>query len=381
METIAKSKALEEFKEAAQTLVNPALQDWMDQDGKVVGYFCSYGPQEIITAAGFFPFRMRGTGNTGTELADAYLTPVNCSFIRHCLNLGLLGDYEFIDGLICINTCDNIRRVYDNWKRKVDTSFIHIISLPKKTEEPQVEWFRGELAIVKDAMEKHFDVEITDERMWEAIRLHNETRRLQRELYAIRKRDNPPITGAETLAVTVAGTAMPRERYNQLLRDLLDDIRELEENTEWRARLLITGSVLDDPEYIEAIEAQGGLVVADSLCFGSRNLWNDVDEDGGDPLTALARYYIAERPQCPRMLGTQQRRADFIKDMIQEFNVDGVIGERMMFCDYWVTEHYILGKDFKEEDIPFLRIDREYLLGGVGQLKTRVQAFLETMGR
>jgi benzoyl-CoA reductase/2-hydroxyglutaryl-CoA dehydratase subunit BcrC/BadD/HgdB len=135
VEARPESQALQEFAEAAQTLSNPALRRWKEEGKKVVGYFCSYGPQELITAAGFLPFRMRGTGSTGTELADAYLTSVNCSFIRHCLNLGLQGEYDFLDGLVVLSSCDNIRRVYDNWKRKVDTPFVHMISLPKTTGE------------------------------------------------------------------------------------------------------------------------------------------------------------------------------------------------------------------------------------------------------
>jgi len=122
-------------------------------------------------------------------------------------------------------------------------------------------------------------------------------------------------------------------------------------------------------------------VVTDSLCFGSRMMWRDVDEGASDPITALARYHVIDRPHCPRVFDPELRRPDFIKDMIREFKVDGVIGERMVFCDIWTGENYVLAMDLREEGIPFLRLDREYLLGGVGQLRTRVQAFLETIGR
>lgn len=381
METKVKTKAMQEFSEAAKTLVNPAVQDWRRQGGKVVGYFCSYVPEEIITAAGFLPFRMRATGSTGTELADAYLSSINCSFTRHCFNMGLRGEYGFVEGVIWPSTCDHVRRIYDNWKRKVETPFVHIMSLPKKTEEPQVGWYRDEMVNLKEALEKHFGMKITDERLWEAIRLHNETRRLQRQLYELRKKRNPPITGAEALAVMVAGTVMPKERYNQLLKELLDEISQLEGNADYRARLMIVGGILDDPAYIEVIESQGGLVVTDMTCFGTKIMWNDVAEGAGDPLTALARYYIADRPSCPRMFGDYSRRADFVREMVRKFKVDGIIGERLIFCDLWTVEHYMLDKDLKAEGVPYLKLDREYLLGGIGQLRTRVQAFLETMRR
>ncbi len=381
MQTSIKSRALKEFAEATATLANPAVQEWRRQGGKVVGYFCSYFPEEIVTAAGFLPFRMRATGSNGTELADAYLSSINCSFTRHCFNLGLRGEYDFVDGAVWLSTCDHVRRIYDNWKRKVNTPFVHIMSLPKKIDEPQVGWYRDEMVNLKEALERHFSVKITDERLWEAIRLHNETRRLQRQLYELRKKDNPPITGTEALAVMVAGTAMPKQRYNQLLRELLDEISQREGNADYRARLMILGGILDDPGYIKVIEEQGGLVVTDMLCFGTKIMWKDVAEGTGDPLAALARYYIAERPSCARMFGDYPRRADFVRDMVREFKVDGIIGERLIFCDLWAVEHYMLAKEFKAEGVPYLMLDREYLLAGVGQLRTRVQAFLETIRR
>jgi len=381
VQTSIKSRALKEFAEATATLANPAVEEWKRQGGKVVGYFCSYFPEEIATAAGFLPFRMRATGSKGTELADAYLSSINCSFTRHCFNMGLLGEYGFIDGAVCLSTCDHVRRVYDNWKWKVNTPFVHMMSLPKKVEEPQVGWYRDEMVNLKQALEKHFSVKITDDRLWEAIRLHNETRRLQRQLYELRKRQNPPITGAEALSVMVAGTAMPKQQYNLLLRELLDEISQREGNADYKARLMILGGILDDPGYIEVIEEQGGLVVTDMLCFDTKIMWKDVPEGTGDPLAALAQYYIAERPSCPRMFGDYPRRADFVRDMVREFKVDGIIGERLIFCDLWALEHYLQAKESKAGGVPYLILDREYLLAGIGQLRTRVQAFLETIRR
>jgi len=295
--------------------------------------------------------------------------------------MALQREYDFVDGVVWVNSCDHVRRLYDNWKRKLEIPFAHIMALPKQTREPQVEWYRDELMTFKESLEKHFGVEITDERLWEVIRLHNETRHLQRRLYELRKGESPPITGAETLAVMVAGTAMPKERYNQLLGELLDEASQWDGHADYRARLMILGGILDDPAYVKVIEGQGGLVVTDSLCFGSRIVWEEVDEGAGEPIAALARYYLVDRPQCPRMFGEEARRREFVRNMIREFKVDGVIGERLVFCDYWTGEQFMLGKGLKDEGIPFLKLDREYLLGGVGQLRTRVQAFLETIGR
>ena len=142
---------------------------------------------------------------------------------------------------------------------------------------------------------------------------------------------------------------------------------------------MVSGGILDAPEYMDIIEDQGGLVVTDSICFGTRLFWVDTSDEG-DPYEAIARYQIQQRPTCPRSYGDQPKRAKFLQDMIKDFRVDGVIGERLLFCDSWVVEHYMNDQDLKEAGIPFLKLDREYIMSGKGQLRTRVQAFLEMLG-
>jgi benzoyl-CoA reductase subunit C len=379
LQTYVKSAPLEAFSAAARTIVNPAVREWKGRGGGILGYFCSAMPVEMITAAGLLPFRLRATGSTGTELSDSCLTNINCSFPRHAFNMALKGEYDFLDGLVIFNSCDHIRRIYDHWIRRIETPFVKILSLPRKDEPPQVEWFRDEIAILREQMQEHFRVEITDDSLREAIALHNTSRRRQRELYMLRRKDAPPITGAEMLAVTVAGTAMPPGQYNQLVGDLVEAAAGSEGHSGYRARLLIMGGELDSPEYVKVIEGQGGLVVADSLCFGSRTIWKDVDETASDPLTALAQYYVADRPSCARMYTRYGERVEYVGNMIRDFKVDGVIFVRLTFCELWGFEQYSLENDFKQLNIPLLCMDREYSQIGVGQLRTRIQAFLETL--
>ncbi len=379
METSIKSDAFDKFVQASSCILNPEIEAWKEQGGKVAGFFCSTVPEEIFTAAGIMPFRMRGTGSTGTELSDSCFSAINCSFPRHTMNQALKGEYDFLDGLICINSCDHVRRIYDNWIRHLKTPFVEVMSLPRKIEQPQIDWYRDEINVLKGQIEEHFKVEITDKNLRDAIKLHNEIRSLQKQLYELRKVDNPPITGTETLAVMVAGTAMPRPQYKALLEELLEDLSGHEGTGKYRARIMIVGGELDDPEYIKIIEEQGGLVVTDSTCFGTRLMWRPVDEDNLDPVQALASYYIYDRPSCPRMYGDQERRIDYTREMAKEFNVDGIIGERLLFCDQWLVEHYMTNLDLKDDGIPFMALDREYILSGKGQLRTRVQAFLEKL--
>ena len=381
LETKVKSKALDTFKEAAETIVNPELKKWMDWGGKVTGYFCCYAPEEIITAAGMVPMRVRATGSTSTELADTYLSSINCSFCRHAFNMGLLGEYDFLEAVVWLNNCDHIRRIYDNWRRKVGTPLAHMMSLPKLTGDKQVAWWREELVIFKEALEKHLGITITDDKLRKAIKTHNETRRLLRQLYDLRKKANPPITGADTLAAVIASTAMPREQYNKMLTELLNELKGAEGIKNYKFRLMLVSSILDDPKLIKIIEDLGGLVVTDSACYGSRSCWVDVDEKAKDPLGALAKYAIQEKPACPRMFLGFPQRSEYIQNMIKEYKVDGIIALRMVFCDLWAGELFMMEKDLQQAHIPVLHMDREYLMAGTsGQVRTRVQAFIESIG-
>lgn len=373
------SKVFSIFSQAASSVMNPSIEDWKSQGGKVIGYLCSAFPEEIGTAAGILPVRLRAPGSQSTELSDSFFSSLNCTFPRHVFNMALSGGYDFIDGMVFFNSCDHIRRVYDHWVRQLDTPFVEILSWPKKAGAEQVEWFRGELERLVSGIEKHFGVEVRDDALRQAIALHNEGRRLLREVYALRKSDAPPITGSETLALTVASTAMPQTIYNEYLEEFLAELKSADGLTGYRARVMLLGGELDNPDLVDIIESQGALVVTDSLCFGSRLLWTDVEEGTDDPLLALARYYVADRPACARMFTEYDRRAEYIRQMLAEFKVDGAIFERLAFCELYGFELFSLGSDFKEWNVPLLSMDREYTLGAVGQLRTRVQAFLEKM--
>ena len=382
METMVKSKALDTFKEAAETIVNPELKKWLDGGGKVGGYFCCYAPEEVITAAGMVPFRVRATGSTGTELADAYLTSINCSFCRHSFNMGLLGEYDFLSGVVWLNNCDHIRRIYDNWVRKVNTPLAHMMSLPKMQADKQVAWWREEMVNFIEALEKSAGVKITDDNLRKAIKTHNETKRLLKQLYELRKKDNPPITGADALSVVIASTSMPRAEFNKMLKELLEELKDAEGIKDYKFRMMLVSSIMDDPNYLKIIEDLGGLIVTDSACYGTRTFWVDVDEKDKDPLGALARHAIQEKPSCPRMFLDLPQRLDHVQKMIKEFKVDGVIALRMVFCDLWAGELFMQEKALNKANVPVLHMDREYLMAGTaGQVRTRAQAFMETIRR
>ena len=370
--------ALEELTDLASDLVNPAVLDWKGKGGKVVGFCCSYVPEEILYAADILPYRIRASGCAETSSADVYMTHLNCSFVRSCLQFALEGRYEFLDGLVFTNSCDHVRRLYDVVRETVNFPFMHFISVPHKVSDDAIAWYKEELSEFRENVERSFGVEITEASLSKAIDVCNETRSLLRRLYELRRSEIPPVTGAESLSVVLAGTTTPKAQYNQLLRRLLEELAEREGTSGYRARLMIAGSGgCDNPAYYEVMEDLGGLVVTDSLCFGSRYFWDPVELEG-DLMFSLAKSYL-NRPSCPRMVDKVAERSDFVKQMVDGFKVDGVIFQRIRYCDLWGGQLLHLRKKLREANIPLLSLEREYMLGGTGQLRTRVQAFLERL--
>lgn len=374
--------ALEELVSLAGGLPNPAIREWKSGGKKVAGFLCTYVPEEILYAADVLPIRLRAPNCTDTTSADVYMSHLNCTFMRSCLQFTLEGKYGFLDGLVFTNSCDHVRRFYDILRaiETKDFPFLYLISVPHKIDDDLIAWYADELTIFRENVERAFKAEVTQEKLRNAIDVYNETRGLLRRLYDLRKRENPPITGAETLNVILAGYSMPKEPYNRMLKGLLGELETRDGISDYRARLMLVGSGgCDDPAYFQVIEDAGGLIVTDSLCFGSRSFWNPV-ECGDDLMLSLASSYLT-RPSCPRMVNNVAERCDFVKQMVKDFNVDGVVFQRIRYCDLWGGQLLHLRAALKSAKVPMLSLEREYALGAVGQLRTRIQAFLERISK
>lgn len=376
-----KSSMLTYFQSIADSLINSEIIEWKKNGGKVIGYFCSFIPPEIISAAGLLPFRLRGTGSTNTVLADNYFTEVSCSFARHCFNQALKKEFDFLDGLIAANGCDHLRHMYENWQNaNIGTPFLYMFFRPTKCGKEMAYLFRYYLIELIDKLNKHFGIEISEIKLKKEIQSSNKTRNLLRKLYKLRKAALQPITGSEMVSVMVAETAMQRERYNEMLMSLLNCLKDTK-SVEARdtARIMILGACNDNPFLCNLIEENGASVVTDESCFGSRNIWKDINEEETDPLRAISDFYVNDRPSCPRIFGEHERRAKNIIEIARDYNVDGIIGEALVSCDMYASEYYMLRPKLKDAGYPFLQLNKEYIPTFKGQLRTRVQAFIESI--
>ena len=376
----AKLDALDRFREVNNTFPKtPHILEHRRQGKKVFGWLCTYVPEEIIHAAGALPVRITGYSQE-TELEDgnAYLYINNCSFSRSCLQLGLRGGYDFLDGVVRGSTCDGARRLFDLWRNYIKTPFCHVLTVPRKYTQTAHDLYQHQVTQFKQHLEEFLGIQITDEALYQSISVYNESRALLKRLNDLRRSSALPISGAETLEVTNASCYMPKEPFNEWLRSLLDELSTSGNSHRGRARLMVTGSVMNNPQFIRFIEEQGGLVVTDELCTSTR-YWSDpvVLNENESPLKAISRRYLNNFP-CARIFPSDERFNRILK-LVREFKVDGVISQIIRYCVPYAHDLPLLTERLKAEGIPVLALDVEYGTSGSGQIQTRVQAFLEML--
>ena len=376
-------EALDTLRQAARE-PQPLAKEARESGKKVLGYRCVYVPEEILDAAGIMPYPVFGTPEAVT-LADSYFQPNICEFIRNIFDLALKGGLDFLDGLVLCNTCDAVRKLYDHWKAYVKTPFCYLINNPQtQFTDLGYEYQYQELKQFRKAIEDFVGTAISDDALQRSIRLYNETRALLRKVYDVRKKDPPLLSGEEALEVVMGSMYLPRERANELLRQLVSELMERDEPlVPPGPRIMITGSIIDHPALIQLVEESGGMVVADDLCSSMRYFWYSVNEDtapiDGDtgPLAALARHTM-EKPVCACM-HPAEARLNYMMELVKEYNVDGVIYFNLKYCDPFLYEGALFKKELESRGISAMALDVEHTPSGIGQLKTRVQAFLEMM--
>jgi bzd-type benzoyl-CoA reductase N subunit len=376
----APPSVMERFREANRTFPkSPEILSAKKQGQSVMGWVCTYVPEELLHAASALPVRISGYAKeTDLQYGTAYFYVNNCSFARSCLQLGLRGEYEYLDGFVAGSTCDAARRLFDLWRNYVPVPFGHVMTVPRKHSERSHDLYFSQVLELQKALEDYLGVEITNDALMKSIALHNESRSLLRALNDLRKLDEPPIDGSQTMEVLNASSRMPKEDFNDCLRGLLRDLERSKPRHKGKARIMIAGSALNNAEFIQSIERIGGLVVTDELCTSTR-YWADpvAMGDHDEPLKAIARRYLNNFP-CARMYPSDERFQRILQ-LIREFRVDGVISQTIRYCSPYSNDLPLLSDLLNRNGIPMLSLDVEYGTSGSGQILTRVQAFLEML--
>jgi benzoyl-CoA reductase/2-hydroxyglutaryl-CoA dehydratase subunit BcrC/BadD/HgdB len=348
-----------------------------------VGYNCYIMPEPLLMVGEMFPVRMRGPGLRDTVQSNYYMSLIACSYARAVLESMLEGRYNFLRSFISGGSCVQIIRTAQHadylnpFKERIEKGEFrfHVLDSPRVVQDGVMNLFLTDIKRAARELSETLGVEYTDEALRDAIRELNGQRALLKRVSDFRKGPEPKITGAEYHNVVVAFLSCPKDLLKQPMEDLIAALETRDPVAGYKARVMITGPVFDNPQYTKLIEDQGALVVCDRYCHGSIPGLEPIPEDG-DPWENLAGHY-ADTCECTRMMGWAERRLERQLGYISEFSVDGVIMQYMKFCDLWAYEVPVTLNQLRDRGIPAVRIEHEYSYSNEGQIKTRVQAFLE----
>lgn len=367
---------MEKFKEWYQKRHEYA-QEWKNKTGgKVVGYFCTYVPEEILYAAGVLPVRILGS-HEPQDVTEPHIFGMYCPFCRDCLAQGLKGRYDYLDGIMIAQSCLHIRQTFTSWKLHIPIDFSYYLPMPNNVQSKRaLPYLTGELTALKEALEKWTGKAITDEDLNRGIEIMNKSRKLTRDLYELRKQPNPVLTGLEAMYAVVASQMVDKKDYNETLQGILEKLPQRPVEKDSKVRLMILGSEDDDTEFLQMVESLGAIFVVDDHCTGSRYFWNEVTPNQ-NPLEAIASRYV-ERVPCPSKDWPERTRMEHIKKLAQDWEVQGAIVIQQKFCDPHELDIPATIECLKQIGIPaqFLELD---VTVPVGQFKTRVEAFLEML--
>ncbi|HAJ32902.1 MAG TPA: hypothetical protein DCK79_05975 [Candidatus Atribacteria bacterium] len=349
----------------------------------IMGWVCTYTPEEIIIAAGFHPYRI--LPHTDPSLANSYLDSNFCPYVRSCLGEALDKRLRFIDNLIITNSCDAMRRLYDAWRHYIKGSFLYLLDLPRNNFW---EYYQHNLQSLIVELEDKFKIRISKDSLYQAILVCSKSRKLLSELFNLYINEQISLSAVEFLQIVKGSMIFPQEEYNSLLEKFISDMKK-EENIlsispkiKNKSKILITGTVMDDLSIAEVIENYGGKVVFMDMCTGNRYFQSQIKisemkQINSDPLRSLAEYYLNKIP-CPRMMNLEKRWKYLLK-IIKEYQVRGVIFYNLKFCDTSMFELPLIREKLQKYKIPSLCLEGEFASNTSGGAKTRIQAFLEVL--
>lgn len=377
------------LREANNALVKQACSE-----GRLaLAYNCSYIPEPLLDIEGCFGVRLRAPGCTNPDLATYYMTNRSCPYSKSILERAFEGGYNFISALIgqeCCTTMNRMEQYFDYCKLIPNEKFFTAcIDMPIKKGDWYAGYFRRQIEKkIIAPMQETYGIDYSEEKLMAAIEQHNEICRLITEIGSYRKLDEPTITGYEFHIIQLVTLVCPKYLIVDKLRETAEELktREPDEKPDYRAKVMLVGSEIDDPEFTKLVEMCGARVVADRYCFGSLPGREEIAvKQGQHPLDALAEHYMLIN-ECPRAMGTENiiARKQYLYDIAKEYKADGIILQNMKFCEYWGYERAIAAKWLAEglnvpSAIPTCQIERDYANAATGQLRTRFQAFVESL--
>lgn len=372
---------MHEISRFYEVVQNPGAYaaEWKKKTGgKVVGHFCSYTPEEMITAAGALPFRILGRAGNISK-ADGHLQAYSCSLVRGALEDALQGRLDFIDGTVFPHTCDSIQRLSDIWRLNIPAGFhVDVVMPVKLNTDTAREYMVAVVDRFREDLESGLNVSISEEKLAEAVEIHNGIRNSLSILYDIRKNNPGAITGSQIHTIFKAAMVMDRLELSQQLAELVAALqKKTAEPKPGAKRIVLSGGLCSMPDIYEVIEGSGGVVVWDDFCTGSRYFEGEIPGDKSG-IDAIADRYLS-RVVCPAKHSGIRSRGEHLIETVRRHQANGVIFLLLKFCDPHAFDYPYMKEMLEKEGIPCMLVELEDNLASEGQLRTRCEAFIEMM--
>ena len=384
-------KHLYYFEKLLEDANNELVRKAKEEGKKCVATVCENIPEPLLNLPGTFSVRLRAPKTGSMEMATYYMTSFLCEYSRALLERAIEGGYNFTDCIITPDGCTMMNRCVENMEllktmgKNNEKFFYQYMEIPMKADDNGQNLYVLQCKNhILTPLKETYGIDISDEALRKAVAEHNEVCRLIRQIGEYRKEENPRITGYEFHIITMVTYVAPKYLLIDKLKETLEEIktREPDEKNKYRARVVFVGSEVDDVDVIKLVEDSGAYVCADRFCLGSFPGRDEIIlNDEEDALTQICRQYMY-RGQCPRYMNQEkiQARRKYVADLAKEYHADGVIYEQVKFCDPWAYERMVgtvvLRDDYR---YPVLAVDRPYSIGNSGQMRTRVQAFVESI--
>ncbi len=382
-------KHLYYFENLLQEANNELVTKAKAEGGIALGYTCYHIPEVLLNCGNCFSVRLRAPRTGSMDIATYYMSNFLCGYSKAILERAIEGGYNFLNALLASETCSEMNRTAEHFELlklvENDKFFLTFLDAPFKVEPHTVKHYVAQTRLkILDKLTSVYGVDTSDEALRRAVGEHNEVCRILTEIGDYRKEENPRITGYEYHILCLVSYCCPKAMILPYLRETAEELRtrEPDEKKNYRAKIVVVGSEMDDPDFTSLIEDSGALVVADRFCFGALPGRQEIIlNDDEDVLTQICRHYLVTS-QCPRFMSHEkvQERRDYVRRLVEEYNADGVMYEQLKFCEYWGYERalasYVMSEDY---GVPTAAVDRQYTASASGQLRTRVQAFVESL--
>jgi benzoyl-CoA reductase subunit C len=353
-----------------------------DEQPGVIGYFPVYFPEEIVHAAGLRPHALLGGGNKlEVRLADARIGSFVCSICRSTTEQGLNGTLHGMKGFFTQPICDAAKHMAGIWGRNFPAQPSQILALPQNVNSSaSTRYVYDEYQRLRNVLADQVEHAIPDEALRASLHIYNENRRLQRELYRMRRDDPARLSTVETYLLVRAGTRMRREEHNVLLRDALRLLAQRRVRPRDKPRVIFLGGFCEQPplEMIEAIE-DTCFIVDDDLLIGQRWIIEDIAVDDGDPMWALAESYIEHSASSPVQYDARKPKEEMLMRRLRDARAEAAIIAAAKFCEPGLDDQLALSHQLDAKNIPYLVLEFEEKMTSFEQMAMQVETFAESL--